>query len=310
METHEYQAHDAVGLAELVAAREVTPAELLAAARRRADEVNGTLNAIVRRTDERADEQLAAEPKPGAPFGGVPFLVKDLSQEQAGIPCSWGCEALKDIPATENATVVDRWLDAGLVIFGRTNTPGVRRQGRHRAARLGPCAQPVGAPITRPAAPRRLGGGGRGGIVPCAGANDGGGSIRIPRLVLRLVGLKPGRGVVPSGPQVAEMLLGSATHGVVSRTVRDSAAMLDVLAGSPPRRPTSPDRSRPVRRQPRRRSRRPAHRPAALDRPHARAAPEARAAAEATAALLENSATTSTCSRLRCATTARSCRTS
>ncbi len=288
METHEYQAHDAVGLAELVAAREVTPAELLAAARRRADEVNGTLNAIIRRTDEWADEQLAAEPTPGAPFGGVPFLVKDLSQEQAGIPCSWGCEALKDIPATENATVVDRWVDAGLVIFGRTNTPEFGAKGVTEPTAWGPARNPWATDHTPGGSSGGSAAAVAAGIVPCAGANDGGGSIRIPASCCGLVGLKPGRGVVPSGPQVAEMLLGSATHGVVSRTVRDTAAMLDVLAGSASEAPylAQTDRGQYAASL--------ADAPTGLriglqlstgltPEPH----PEARAAAEATAALLE-----------------------
>jgi Asp-tRNA(Asn)/Glu-tRNA(Gln) amidotransferase A subunit family amidase len=304
METHEYQAQDAVGLAELVAAREVTPAELLAAARRRADEVNGTLNAIVRRTDDRAEEQLAAIEQalsaaaatkpagsgsnPAGAFGGVPFLVKDLSQEQAGIPCSWGCEALKEVPAEENATVVDRWLDAGLMIFGRTNTPEFGAKGVTEPTAWGPARNPWATDHTPGGSSGGSAAAVAAGVVPCAGANDGGGSIRIPASCCGLVGLKPGRGVIPSGPQASEMLLGSATHGVVSRSVRDTAAMLDVLAGSAPEAPylAQTDRGQYASSL--------ADAPTGLriglqlatgltPEPH----PEARAAAEATAELLE-----------------------
>ncbi|MBO9532024.1 MAG: amidase [Solirubrobacteraceae bacterium] len=239
MEQHEYQQYDAVGLAELVAKGDVTPAELLATAQRRADEVNPTLNAIVRRTDDRAEarvnEHTAGELK--GPFAGVPFLVKDLAQEQAGIPCSWGSRSLMDVPARENATVVDRWLDAGLMIFGRTNTPEFGAKGVTEPTAWGPARNPWATNHTPGGSSGGSAAAVAAGIVPCAGANDGGGSIRIPASCCGLVGLKPGRGVVPSGPSNAEMLLGSATHGVVSRTVRDSAAMLDVLAGSAPEAP-------------------------------------------------------------------------
>ena len=134
--------------------------------------------------------------------------------------------------AAHTSTIVQRWLDAGLVVFGRTSTPGVRRR---RASLSRRCS---GRRATRGTSSRTPGGSSGGaaaavaaGIVPVAGASDGGGSIRIPAACTGLVGLKPGRGLVPFGPQRSEPLNGLATHGVVSRTVRDTAAMLDVLAG-------------------------------------------------------------------------------
>ncbi|MEH3053260.1 MAG: amidase [Patulibacter minatonensis] len=238
MEQHEYQQHDALGLAELVARKEVTAAELLQTARRRADAVDPVLNTIVRRTDDLADARLAdGAPALAGPFAGVPFLVKDLSQEQAGVPCSWGTEALKDVPAEENATVVDRWLDAGLTIFGRTNTPEFGAKGVTEPRAWGPTRNPWNTNHTPGGSSGGSAAAVAAGIVPCAGANDGGGSIRIPASCCGLVGLKPGRGLVPSGPAASELLLGSATHGVVSRSVRDTAAMLDVLAGNAPEAP-------------------------------------------------------------------------
>src|SRR3954447_25188472 len=112
----DYQGHDAVGLAALVRDRQVSAEELLGAARARAAEVNGRINAVV------VDVEPPAA-NPDGPFAGVPFLLKDLGQDLAGYPTSGGSRSLATAPAQETATVVQRWLDAGLVVFGKTNTP-------------------------------------------------------------------------------------------------------------------------------------------------------------------------------------------
>jgi Asp-tRNA(Asn)/Glu-tRNA(Gln) amidotransferase A subunit family amidase len=234
----EYAGLDATALAAHVAAGEVTAAELLAAARERTAAVNPRLNAVVRLLDGEADERVR-EPLPG-PFAGVPFLLKDLGHDQAGVPTSGGCRALADRPAAEDATVVRRWLDAGLVVFGRTNTPEFGAKGVTEPDLFGPARNPWD--------PERTPGGSSGGaaaavaagIVPVAGASDGGGSIRIPAACCGLFGLKPGRGVVPSGPAHGEGFHGAATDGVISRSVRDTAAMLDVLTGAAPHAPFLP----------------------------------------------------------------------
>jgi len=230
MRIDEFRSHDALGLAELVHGKDVTPSELLDAAMRRADEVNPTLNAIVRRMDgiarSRAGEELTG------PFAGVPFLLKDLGQDFRGVPTSHGSRPWAQVPATEHSTVVERWLAAGLVVFGKTNTPEFGAKGITEPELFGPARNPWDT--------SRSPGGSSGGsaaavaagIVPVAGASDGGGSIRIPAGSCGLVGLKPGRGVVPTGPRRGEAMHGAATNGVVSRSVRDSAAMLDVLAGA------------------------------------------------------------------------------
>ena len=234
MDYEDYRTHDAVGLAQLVADRQVTAAELLEAAKARAAEVNPRINAIIR------DIPVTAPELPEGPFAGVPFLIKDLSQDYAGQPTSSGSRAFRNLPAREHATVVRRWLDAGLTIFGKTNTPEFGAKGITEPEAFGPSRNPWD--LTR--SPGGSSGGSAAavaaGIVPCAGASDGGGSIRIPAACCGLVGLKPGRGLTPSGPAVAESMHGAAVQGVVSRTVRDTAAMLDVLRGGEPFGPYAP----------------------------------------------------------------------
>jgi amidase len=234
MDFDEYRRYDATGLAKLVADGDVTAAELLATATARAADVNPRINAIVR------DVPTAPSHAGSGPFAGVPFLIKDLAQDYAGLPSSRGSRALMSTPAAEHATVVRRWLDAGLVIFGKTNTPEFGAKGITEPDAWGPARNPWD--LTR--TPGGSSGGSAAavaaGIVPCAGANDGGGSIRIPAACCGLVGLKPGRGLTPLGPETGESMHGAAVQGVVSRTVRDTAAMLDVISGGEPWGPYLP----------------------------------------------------------------------
>ncbi|MGW2088043.1 amidase [Streptomyces sp. NPDC001880] len=227
----EYRAHDAVGLAESVARKEVSPDELLDVAIARAEAVNGRLNAIVRPMHELARERAKA-PLTG-PFAGVPFLIKDLSQDYAGLPTGSGSRSLRHRPAERHSEAVERWLDSGLVIFGKTNTPEFGAKGITEPEANGPTRNPWDLARTPGGSSGGTAAAVASGIVPVAGANDGGGSIRIPAACCGLFGLKPGRGLVPAGPSVAEHLHGAATDGVISRSVRDSAAMLDVLTSRP-----------------------------------------------------------------------------
>jgi amidase len=237
MNVEEYRQHDGLGLAELVAGGDVTAGELLAAARERAAAVNPRINAIVRPMDAEADARAAEGAGLAGPFAGVPFLIKDLAQDYAGLPTSWGSRSLASLPATEHATVVQRWLDAGLVIFGKTNTPEFGAKGITEPELFGPARNPWDLSRTPGGSSGGSAAAVAAGIVPVAGASDGGGSIRIPAACCGLFGLKAGRGLIPAGPLVGEGLHGSATDGVVSRSVRDSAAMLDVLAGPGPAAP-------------------------------------------------------------------------
>lgn len=234
MNFEEYRTYDATGLAKLVADKEVSAVELLTLASQRAAAVNPRINAIVR------DVPAAPTADLSGPFAGVPFLIKDLGQDYAGLPTSAGSRALMSLPAAEHATVVQRWIDSGLVIFGKTNTPEFGAKGITEPIAWGPTRNPWDL--------ARSPGGSSGGsaaavaagIVPCAGASDGGGSIRIPAACCGLVGLKPGRGLTPSGPATGEAMHGAAVQGVVSRTVRDTAAMLDVIVGGEPGGPFVP----------------------------------------------------------------------
>jgi amidase len=228
----EYAEHDALALADLVARRVLSAAELLEAARARARQVNPRINAIVRWMDQIADERVAG-PLSG-PFAGVPFLLKDLYQEYSGVPSASGCRALATTPAREHSTVVERWLGAGLVIFGKTNTPEFGAKAVTEAKLYGAARNPWALERTTGGSSGGAAAAVAAGILPVAGASDGGGSIRIPAACCGLFGLKPGRGLVPSGPRASESLYGLSTNGVISRSVRDTAAMLDVLAGTEP----------------------------------------------------------------------------
>ena len=230
MELGEYLTSDATTLAGLVAEKEVTAAELLGRARERCDAVNPALNAVVAPLTHVADVR-AADPGLSGPFAGVPFLVKDLGQEYAGFPTSNGSRALAGDVADRHALVTQRFLDAGLVVFGKTNTPEFGAKGVTEPELWGAARNPWNLGHTPGGSSGGSGAAVAAGIVPAAGANDGGGSIRIPAACNGLVGLKTSRGVGPYGPQTGEVMFGMVTQGVVSRTVRDSAALLDAIIG-------------------------------------------------------------------------------
>ncbi|WP_297905149.1 amidase [Metallibacterium sp.] len=229
----EYARHDALGLAALVARGEVSAAELLYTAQCRADRAQPRLNALVRRMDVEAAATLRAGIPPG-PFAGVPYLLKDLMQAYAGVPMSMGSAALRDYVPVQDDVLVQRLKRAGLVIFGKTNVP---EWG------LVAYTEPKTFGVTRnPWDITRTPGGSSGGsaaavaarIVPAAGANDGGGSIRIPAAYCGLFGLKPSRGRVSPGPEDGEVWMGAACEHALTLSVRDSAALLDAVAGAAP----------------------------------------------------------------------------
>ncbi|MFT4050170.1 MAG: amidase [Solirubrobacterales bacterium] len=232
MDVKEYMGFDATGLAELVAQKQVTPAELLEAARARAAEVNGKLNAIVIDIEREADAQASGELT--GPFAGVPFLIKDLMQEYKGYPTTYGSRALKNWVADEHALVTERFLQAGLVIFGKTATPEFGAKGITESELWGPCRNPWDTSRTPGGSSGGSASAVAAGIVPAAGANDGGGSIRIPAGCNGLVGLKPSRGLAPYGPQTNEPMFGMAVQGVVAKSVRDNAGIFDAIVGRTP----------------------------------------------------------------------------
>ncbi|EFG77699.1 Amidase [Mycobacterium parascrofulaceum ATCC BAA-614] len=233
MRLDEYMSLDATALAGLVERKQVTPPELLALARQRADAVNPRLNAIVRPLGELADRR-AADPDLSGPFTGVPFLIKDLAQAYRGFPTASGSRSLANDVADRHALVTQRFLDAGLVIFGMTNTPEFGAKGITESDYWGPARNPWNTGHTPGGSSGGSGAAVAAGIVPAAGANDGGGSIRIPAACNGLVGLKLSRGLSPYGPQTGEPMFGMVTQGVVSRTVRDSAALCDAIIARDP----------------------------------------------------------------------------
>lgn len=235
MEFSDYRRYDGLGLAELVARREVTAAELLETAIARLDRIDPVLNTVVCRLDDRA--RAKAKEPPTGPFGGVPFLVKDLGQNLAGIPDGRGNRALATVPAPSNSEIVDRWLTSGVVIFGKTNTPEFGAKNITEPEVNGPTRNPWDTALTPGGSSGGAAAAVAAGVVPVAGASDGGGSIRIPAACCGLFGLKPGRGLVPTGPPGGEALHGAGTNGVLTRSVRDAAAMLDVMTGGGPAAP-------------------------------------------------------------------------
>ncbi|MFC9650764.1 amidase [Streptomyces sp. NPDC059892] len=241
MRITEYVRFDAVGLAELVAKGEVTPAELEAVAREAARAVNPRINAIVETWP--ADD----EPDPGStPLAGVPFLIKDIGVAMAGRRMELGSRLAAGHVAGADSFLMRRFRRAGLVTFGRTATPEMAFSNT---------TEPVLYGATRnPWDPERSAGGSSGGagaavaagVVPVAHATDAAGSIRVPAAFNGLFGLKPTRGRVSMGPQSDEVFNGLAVHGSVSRTVRDSAALLDRIRGPEPGDPYfAPEPSRP-----------------------------------------------------------------
>ncbi|HJV63402.1 MAG TPA: amidase [Albitalea sp.] len=226
----DYLRHDGLGLAELVRRGEASPGELLDAAIARIEAHNPALNAVVRKRYEQARTE-ALQVDPAAPFAGVPFLVKDLISTIAGEPTAAGCRALAGLPMPHDSELVRRFRAAGVLMLGRTNTPEFGLTPYTEPETFGPTRNPWSAAHSP--------GGSSGGsaaavaarLVPLASGGDGGGSIRIPASCCGLFGFKPSRGMTPSGPDLGELWHGFAIEHVVTRSVRDSAAMLDATAG-------------------------------------------------------------------------------
>lgn len=231
MNFEEYRSHDALALAELVRSGEVSAGELLDCAIAAAERLNPQLNAIIYPLYEQA--RVRSQQELDGPFAGVPFLLKDLYQELEGAPAAYGCKALKQQNKLSpfSAEITKRWLAAGLVPFGRTNTPEFGAKGITEPEAWGATRNPWNLDHVPGGSSGGSAAAVAAGIVPMAGANDGGGSIRLPAGHCGLFGLKPGRGRTPWGPKHSELLQGAAINHVVTRSVRDSAALLDATHG-------------------------------------------------------------------------------
>ena len=226
----DYESYDGLGLAELVANDDVKPEELLDAAIERADARNPVLNAIPYRWDDEARASIAGG-LPEGPFRGVPFLLKDLGTPYAGQPMSSGSGLFAEFVADHDSELVSRWTAAGLVIFGRTTSPEFGLTSTTESRLHGETHNPWDLERTPGGSSGGSAAAVAAGVLPIASASDGGGSIRIPASCCGLFGMKPTRGRNPSGPDVGEGWAGMSTAHAVSRSVRDSAALLDATAG-------------------------------------------------------------------------------
>ena len=225
----EYGSHDAIGLADLVRKKQVSASELLDEAIARTARVDPELNAVVVKHYDDAKRQIDQGLADG-PFTGVPFLLKDL-ENLAGTRTTFGASIYKDNFAAYSGTLAQRFLDAGLAIFGKTSSPEFGLMPTTESRLFGPTRNPWNLAHSS--------GGSSGGaaaavaarILPVAHASDGGGSIRIPASASGVFGLKPTRARTPLGPDRGEGWGGFSCGHVVSISVRDSAAMLDAIHG-------------------------------------------------------------------------------
>ncbi|MDR3528013.1 MAG: amidase family protein [Rhizomicrobium sp.] len=233
----EYGRLDATALAALVACKEVSAAELLEEAITRAERANPALNAIVYKDYARARE--AAKAPPSGAFVGVPFVLKDISLLAEGTPTRQGSRFISAAPADHDSHLMTRFRAAGLIAFAKTNVPEFGLVPTTEGKLYGVAHNPWSLAHSTGGSSGGSAAAVAAGIVPMAHANDGGGSIRIPASACGLVGLKPTRGRISAGPDIADSLDGLAIEFAVTRSVRDSAALLDAVAGNAPGDPYS-----------------------------------------------------------------------
>ncbi|HEY5986898.1 MAG TPA: amidase [Streptosporangiaceae bacterium] len=240
---------DATAQAELVRSGEVGPKELVEAAIARIEAINPQLDAVIRTRFDQARAE-AASALPEGPFRGVPILFKDLGCLAAGEVTAFGLGPMRDLALQVTSYLAQQFRAAGFVPLGRTNVPELGTTVTTEARSFPPARNPWH--------PGHSTGGSSGGsaaavasgMVPVAHANDGGGSIRIPASECGLVGLKPTRGRVSQGPVMAEGWAGATIDGVVTRTVRDTAGVLDVISARMPGEPYyPPPLPRPLRQE-------------------------------------------------------------
>ena len=226
MKFAEYVGYDALGLAKLVADGEVSAEELLDVALGRLEEVNPRINAVTQVFAERARQ--ATNIPPHGPFGGVPFLLKDLGAQLHGTVTTQGSRVFKDAISNEDNAIVSAYRSAGLNAFGKTNTPEFGLTAVTEPALFGATRNPWDLTRTPGGSSGGAAAAVAAGIVPAAHASDGGGSIRTPASCCGLFGMKPSRGRVSFAP-LGEGWGGASVGHAVTRSVRDSAALLDAV---------------------------------------------------------------------------------
>ncbi len=238
---------DATAMAELVSSGETSPLELVDAAIDRVEQVNGELNAVIHPLFDQAREAASGE-LPDGPFKGVPFLLKDLGAAFAGQPLHLGMRVLKEanFAAPMDTYLAQRFRDAGLITIGKTNTPELGILPTTEPVAYGATSNPWDTSRSPGGSSGGSGAAVAGGMVPMAHANDGGGSIRIPASNNGLVGLKPTRQRISEGPLIGDNVSGLTVELAVSRSVRDTARLLDAVQGPAPGDPyVAPEPIRP-----------------------------------------------------------------
>lgn len=225
----EYPQYDAMGLAQLIRAGDISAKEALQAAIHQANKLNPKLNAIIHRFDERAFN-AAQQGLPQGVFTGVPYLLKDLNYLFADEPIKMGSRSVHIVPK-QDSELVRRMKATGVNTFGKTNTPEFGLIITTEPKSFGPTHNPFKKKYSSGGSSGGSAAAVSAGIVPMAGGGDGGGSIRFPSAWCGVFGLKPSRGRNPSGPIYAEGWEGAVADHVITRSVRDSAAMLDATAG-------------------------------------------------------------------------------
>lgn len=227
----DYDKYDGLGLAELIRKKQITSLELLHAVQQRLEAVNPKLNAFAYLFFDKAEAAIK-QGLPAGPFQGVPFALKDLGMNLTGTVTTYGSRVWKNNLAKADSTLVARYKNAGLVIFGKTTSPELGLTTTTESVVFGKTRNPWNL--------ERTSGGSSGGassavasrILPMGHASDGGGSIRIPASCCGLFGMKPTRGRVPMGPFAMEGWNGCSAHHAVTISVRDSAALLDISQGA------------------------------------------------------------------------------
>ncbi|MEI9991511.1 MAG: amidase family protein [Rhizomicrobium sp.] len=226
----EYASHDALGLAALVKAKKIKPSEVLDAAIARAEHLNPALNAIVFADYDGARAAARGKLARGA-FSGVPMLLKDMRATVVGWPTRSGSRYVPPAPAAVESTIVTRFKAAGLIPMGKTNVPEFGILPTTESKLYGPAHNPWNLAHSTGGSSGGSAAAVAAGIVPIAHATDGGGSIRIPASACGLVGLKATRGRVSQGPDAGDATSGLSIDGVVTKSVRDTAAALDAICG-------------------------------------------------------------------------------
>ena len=236
---------DATAQAELVRKKQIKPSELLEGAIGRIDRLNPEINAVVTKMYDEAKKSIDAG-LPEGPFTGVPFLLKDLSASYAGARQTSGSRFCKDYVSPVDSVIVQRHKAAGLVICGKTNTPEYGLLPTTEPELLGAATNPWNTGRSTGGSSGGAGAAVASGMVPMAHASDGGGSIRIPASCNGVFGVKPTRARISSGPLVGDVMNGLTNEHAETRSVRDSAALLDATRGNAPGDPyVAPEPERP-----------------------------------------------------------------